>query len=329
MMRPDTGQPAARTVIILASSDVIIVGAGPAGLSAALILGRSCRSVVVFDNGRQRNAITREMHGFLSCDGMAPVEFLRAARSDLGRYRSVSVVQATVAEVSRDGGGFSVRTEAGAPFRAQRLLLATGIDDILPDIPGLLEEWGQRVFVCPYCDAWELRGKRLAVIGRGRRAVGLAQELMRWSHDLVICSQKVNDLTEDDREWVRCVGLHLQEEGVASLHGSLHHALRLEFENGVTVDCDAAFLCTPALQRSTLPAMLGCEVDAGGALCVDANGETNVAGCYAAGDSVTRIHQVACAAASGVTAAIGINEALTNEEIAAVLRPPENAGGEL
>ncbi|MBV8374005.1 MAG: NAD(P)/FAD-dependent oxidoreductase [Candidatus Eremiobacteraeota bacterium] len=309
--------------------DAIIVGAGPAGLSAALVLGRSCRNVLVFDDGRQRNTVTPEMHGLLSRDGMAPTEFLRLGREELRRYPSVTLLKARVTHAVREGSEFSVRGGENGSHRARRLLLATGIDDVLPDIPGLREQWGVRVFVCPYCDAWELRGKRLAVIGRGQRAVGLAQELMRWSQALVVCTQSADDLTEDQRAWLRYARLPVQTAPINSLCRSADDALWLRFEDDTTIECDAAFACTLARQRSALVGMLGCEIDAGGAICIGGSGETSVPGCYAAGDAVTQIHQVVCAAASGLAAAIGINEALTEEETTALLKRRENVPGEL
>ena len=150
--------------------DVIVVGAGPAGLSAALMLGRCRRSVVVFDNSKPRNAASRALHGYLTRDGIAPADFLQLARGELAQYDSVEIrsEEVTAAEC-RPGDGFVVTVASGGTLRARKLLLATGVVDNLPDIPGFREMYGRSVFHCPYCDGWELCDRPLAVYGRGAR----------------------------------------------------------------------------------------------------------------------------------------------------------------
>src|SRR4029450_12192893 len=167
--------------------DVVIVGAGPAGLSAALMLGRCRRSVVVFDNGKPRNAASRALHGYLTRDGIAPADFLQLARGELAPYDSVEIrnEEVTAAECRR-GGGFAVTRASGEAVRARKLLLATGVVDNLPDIPGFRELYGRSVFHCPYCDGWELCDLSLAVYGRGARGAGLSLELTAWGRALVL-----------------------------------------------------------------------------------------------------------------------------------------------
>jgi len=272
--------------------DAIVVGGGPAGLSAAEILGRSCRSVLVLDDGRPRNAASYRLSGFLSRDGTSPQQLLAIARRELGKYRSVVLRDAHASRAQRSGQTFRVDTQDGVSFSGRCLLLATGVYDALPDIPGLADEWGKRVFVCPYCDAWEVRGKRLGVIGRDGSAHELAAELRQWSDDLVVCTQ----------------------DSVASVESRGEKPLELHLKDGRTESCDAIFLCVPLRQRSPLVDMLGCKLRGDGHIEVDAYGRTSVAGCYAAGDAAARIHQVVLAAASGVAAGIGINEDLLEQD---------------
>lgn len=297
--------------------DAAIVGGGAAGLSAALTLGRCCRRVLVCDDGRPRNAVARHMHGFMSRDGTSPGELLAIARKELERY-SVDLVQAHAARVAQESEIFSLRTAQGKEYLAQRLVLATGLYDALPEVPGLRERWGGSVFVCPYCDGWEFRDRRLAALGKGRRAVELAQELYQWSDCLIVGLQGVNDLDADHRVWIDATRAQLHESELRSISGE--RPLELSFADGSRRECDAVFLSAPLRQRFPLVEMLGCAVREDGSIEIDARGETSVHGCYAAGDAVTRIHQVAIAAASGVRAAMGVNEDLIAQEVRALTR---------
>src|ERR1044072_4531742 len=164
--------------------DVIIVGAGPAGLSAAQILGRCRRDVLVCDAGHPRNAASHALHGYLTRDGLAPAEFLRIARDELQRYETVELRQAEVVDADAVADGFAVKLASGETLKSRKLLLATGVRDELPNIDGVSEFYGPSVFHCPYCDGWEPRDQPLAVSGRGENGSGLALELLLWSRNL-------------------------------------------------------------------------------------------------------------------------------------------------
>lgn len=299
--------------------DAIVVGGGAAGLSAAMLLGRACRSVLLCDDGRPRNAVAERMHGFLTRDGTPPGEMLEIARAQLARYPGVEYAQMHVSQAERDADGFFLRSREGLAFRARSVLLATGLYDALPEIEGLRERWGRSVFVCPYCDGWELRGKRLAVIGKGARAVELAQELYQWSPYLVVCLQEDLDLTEDHRRWLSAAKVAVRHECVAELAGEGSSVEYVVFSGGRRERCDAVFVCAPLRQRYPLVEMLGCKIRRDGEIDADERGRTNVPGVYAAGDAVTTIHQVAVAAASGVRAAMAINEDLLAQEVRALI----------
>lgn len=295
--------------------EAIVVGGGAAGLSAALVLGRACRTVLVLDDGRPRNAVAERMHGFITRDGTPPLDLLAAARGELQRYPSVRCEDAHVESVSGGIGAFAIRTHEGHTRRARRLLLATGVYDALPAIDGLREAWGRSVFVCPYCDAWEVRGKRIAAIGKGARAVELAQELRQWSHDLIVCTQGENALALEHRRWVDATGSMLVPQPIHRFHVHDGRLTAIEFADGRQESCEAVFLSAPLRPRYPLVDMLGCALRDDGEIAVDARGRTSVAGVYAAGDAVTTVHQVVLAAASGVCAAIGINEDCLKDDV--------------
>ncbi len=298
--------------------DALIVGGGPAGLSAALILGRCRRRVLICDDGQPRNAVAAHMHGFLSRDGIPPIDFLRIARHQLKPYTTVELSQARVDAVRRQGSGFEVQTADGCAYVGRALLMATGVYDELPAIRGLKQLWGRSVFVCPYCDAWEVADKRIAVTGCGRRAVQLAQELRQWSRDLLICPENSSSLSEEERIWAQHAGATIKDGPIAELRMT-GPSTEIIFGDGAVERCDAVFLSAPLRQRHPLVDMIGLKVREDGDIETDARGRTLVHGCYAAGDAAMSLHQVTLAAASGVCAAMAINEDLIAEDVRATI----------
>src|SRR5436190_23416516 len=168
--------------------DAVVVGAGPAGLSAALLLGRCRRQVLICDDGHPRNAMAHGLHGFLTRDGIRPAELLQIARQQLEPYDTVKSREARVIDASAVDGGFDLTLHDGTSIRCRKLLLATGVTDVLPPIPGFGDFYGRSAFHCPYCDGWEMRDQPIAVYGSGKEGTGLALELTIWSRDLVVCT---------------------------------------------------------------------------------------------------------------------------------------------
>jgi len=293
--------------------DAIIAGGGPAGLNAALVLGRARRRVLLCDDGTPRNAVVDRMHGFLTRDGADPREVRRLAVAELERYPSVEIVPARIASAGVDGDGFAVVRATGETDRARRLLIATGVIDVLPEVDGLRERWGRSVFVCPFCDGWEFQDRRIAVAAPGREAIELAQELAGWSHDLIVCPSS-DCLTAADRAWIAASGAQLHVGSLARLCGPGAELESIAFDDGSSVACDVLFVSAPLRQHSPLFALLGCALTSDRAIAVDSGYQTSVAGCYAAGDAVTSVHQAIVAAASGARAAIAITSDLLAED---------------
>lgn len=289
--------------------DVVIAGGGCAGLSAALVLGRARRRVLVIDNGVPRNGSARAMHGFFSRDGADPNTILADARAQLAQYSSVECVSGLALDAERTGDGFLVEYN-GEQIASQTLIVATGVRDALPEIDGLHGLWSKSVFTCPYCDGWEVRDARLAAFGTTRSGVGLARELYQWSRDLVVCSDLCTTISPEERSWVEAQRIPVKESPIRRLLGNNGALSAIEFEDGERIERDALFLSVPLEQASGLAEALGCNMTVRGQIDVDNEYRTSVPGAYAAGDAVTHMHQVVFAAASGARAAIALNNDL-------------------
>lgn len=305
--------------------DTIIVGGGPAGLNAALVLGRSRRRVLVVDAGRPRNYASHHAHNFLSRDGIHPGRLLDLGRRDLVPYdvefRSGVVTGATCAPE-----GFVVKI-GREKLRSRTLLLATGVVDDLPEIPNLPGFYGLGVHHCPYCDGWEYRDRRIAVFGRGRRGLGLALNLLTWSRDLVI-------VTDGERLPVGAVreaeqyGIRVRTDRIAGLFsrrgraiGTLRDPLGfLSFQSGEDLPVDAVFFNTDKYQRSRLPMELGCRTNDSGGVVHDRKQRTGVPGLYLAGDVSFDVQFVIVAAAEGAKAGVAINRELQERDRAVITR---------
>jgi len=294
--------------------DVIIVGAGPAGLSAALMLGRSRRRVLVCDTGRPRNAASRAMHGFLSRDGLPPAEFLRITREQMQQYTTVEMRDVEVVHAECADGRFHVTLQDGVRLSARKLLIATGVVDNLPSIPGFRELYGRGVFHCPYCDGWEVRDQPLAVYGRGARGLGLSLELTGWSRDIVLCTDGPPELEADDVGRLTRNGIALRDEPVARLEGS-DGLERVVFERGAPLVRRALFFTTGQTQQSELARMLECAINEKGTVLTGKYETTHLPGLYVAGDASRAVQWVVVAAAEGAEAAFAINTDLLKEDL--------------
>jgi thioredoxin reductase len=296
--------------------DCIIVGAGPAGLSAALMLGRCRRRVLVCDAGESRNARSKGLHNYLTRDGIAPLEFLRLARKEVEEYPTIEFLPAEVKDARRTSDGFTVvladRTELGA----RKLLLATGVVDDLPDIDGLRPLYGTSVHHCPYCDGWEWRDQPIAIFGRGEEGFALALALTVWSDDLVLCTDGPSRLTRTQREQLERVGIAVREDEVVRLEGQRGWLSRVIFAEGEPLPRRALFLSSAQHQRSDLALRLGCRFTEKGAVNTGSCEATDVPGLYVAGDASKDTQFVIVAAAEGAEAGMAINKALLKDDLA-------------
>ncbi len=294
--------------------DVIIVGGGPAGLSAALVLGRCRRRVLVCDAGNPRNAASHGLHGYLSRDGIEPAEFLRIGREQLRGYETVELRQIEVSDARGLSDGFEITLSNDERVSSRKLLLATGVVDEIPEIEGLAAFYGRSVFHCPYCDGWESRDQPLAVYGRGENGTGLALELTLWSRYLVLCTDGASELSGEEIERLAGHNIPVREDKIRRLEGSDGALERIVFANGESLEVRAMFFSTGQQQRSDLPQKLGCEITEQGCVQTGDYEMTNVPGLYVAGDASGLVQFVIVAASEGAQAAVAINKELMKED---------------
>ena len=296
--------------------DAVIAGAGAGGLSAALCLARAGRQVLVADGGSWRNVSSDTLHNFLSRDGVTPAELRETALAQLRRYPSVKVQAVSADSVEGESGSFRVALSDGRVAQAHRLLLATGVEDVLPDIPGLAERWGRSVVHCPYCHGWERAGLTLGVLAVDEWAVHEAVHVARFSDDVTLYTNGDFTMTADQRELLQARQVAVRAEVLAGLNGPGACLERLVFTDGSTAACQALFCRAPTRQRSDLAARLGCRLLDDGKVEVNEFGQTSRPGVYAVGDMARTVanpftaQQLVMAAAEGVIAAEVIDQEL-------------------
>lgn len=306
--------------------DCIVIGAGPAGLSASLFLARYRRRVLTFHHNYPRNLYSHGVHGFLGHDGILPEELLARGRDEVTKYGGL-IVEGCVTKVEAlddmrfrvtTGDGESVQAEGRRSFESRRLLLATGLRDLTPDCPGFLEFYGVTVHHCPDCDGYEIADKRVAVLSRGREAIGFTLGLLTWTDKLsLIINGDESGITDEDRARLERFNIPITSRRVTALEGDTNSKQieRVRLDDGQSIECDALFFNFGTEMSGDLHKRLGCKVDEEcGLLWVDDEQQTSVPGVYAAGDITPHSQLAIVAAAEGAMAAIQIHKSLIQKE---------------
>lgn len=297
--------------------DVVVIGGGAAGLSAALVLSRARRRVAVIDAGEPRNSPAAHMHGFLSRDGMMPSELLRVGRAEVEGYGG-HLLSGRVQQVRRIPGGFEALVGDHGSLTARHVLVSTGLRDVLPDVAGLEARWGRDLLHCPYCHGYEVRDSTLGVLGGSPEAVQHAQLVRQWSHDVVLFSH-ADDLTADARDQLGARGIRIVDGLVARLVVADDELVGVELVDGRVVARAAVFVRPQFVPNDTLLTGLGCAVDDHGWVVVDQFGRTSQAGIWSAGNSTNPRAQVITAAGEGSATAIALNAELVDEDVRAAV----------
>jgi thioredoxin reductase len=294
--------------------DVLIIGGGAAGLSAALVLARARRRVAVIDAGAPRNAPATHMYGFLSRDGLAPHDLLTIGRAEAQGYGG-RLIDDKVTDITPDpGAGLQVSLSGGAALSTRRVLIATGLRDELPDIPGVRERWGRDLLHCPYCHGYEVRDQPLAVLGGTPDAVGHAQLVRQWSTDVVYFPH-TDSLTADQRDQLTARAIGIVDGPVRRLAVADDRLIGVELTDGRLVRRAAVFVRPRLIPNNDLLVGLGCAVDEHGWAVTDPFGRTTTAGVWVAGNAANPRAQVITAAGEGSAAAIAINADLIDDDI--------------
>lgn len=296
--------------------EIAIVGGGPAGLSAAIWAARYLHAVAVVDSGDPRNLETLEINGYLGLPGVTPAA-LRASGRRTCAELGVELIDNVVLRVEQRGDeDFLLCLEGGNRVSARLLLLAIGLRDVWPDVPGMNSVYGANAHVCPDCDGYDSRGKKVVVIGTGRRAVGMALNLTTWTRDIIICTNgRPPDLDDPDCEKLDALNIPVLTDPIVRVcedAGARIHCLMLE--NGMQLDADKIFFTIGQYPADDLGAQLGCVRDDEGHIVIDAHGHTSVTNVFAAGDVTPGPQLAIAAAAQGATAALAMHKSLVPEE---------------
>lgn len=303
--------------------DVVIIGGGPAGLSAALMLGRARKQVLVCDGGSPRNSAAEGIHGFVTRDGIPPKEFRRIAREQLAPYGVDVLSDTRVTAVERLASGFRVMLAGGRAVECRRVLLATGMVDEPPDLPGYRELWGHSIFQCPYCHGWEVKARPWGLLASGEHSLDFSLFLTGWSRDLVLFTHGLLDVPAEQRQRLERAGVRLEPRRIRRLVASAGpgaHLEAVELEDGTRVAREVLFAHPPQRQTEVVQ-RLGVALDEQGFVRVNEHLETSIPGVHAAGDLTTRLQGASMAASAGTVAGAMMNHALNMETAAAGLWP--------
>ncbi|GAB2703521.1 FAD-dependent oxidoreductase [Mucilaginibacter koreensis] len=293
--------------------DVIIIGGSYAGLAAAMSLGRALKQVLIIDSEQPCNRQTPHSHNFITHDGATPTAIKQAAKEQVLLYPTVHYLTGIVTKVSGHNKQFVVATDSGASYEAKKLLLATGLKDIMPAIPGFAECWGISVIHCPYCHGYEYRNQSTGILLNGNAAFDVAKLINNWTSELTLFTNGKSTLTSEQALKLQEKNIPVVEQELREIvqeHGNIKHLL---FQDGSTVEIKALYARPAFAQHSDIPAQLGCKLTETGLIETDEFKRTSVTGVYAAGDNSNQMRSVAVTVASGTAAGAMINHDMINE----------------
>jgi thioredoxin reductase len=294
--------------------EVIIIGGSYAGLSAAMALGRSLRSVLIIDGGLPCNRQTPHSHNFITHDGEKPGEIVKKAKADVLKYDTVSLLNDTAISGKKVEDSFIISTQSGKEFHAKKIIFASGIKDTMSEIKGFAECWGISVVHCPYCHGYEFRGKNTGILANGARAFHLAAMVNNLTDKLTIFTNGKADFTEEQTIKIRQHNIAIIEATITEVEHKNGLIKSVIFSDGTSRPFDALYAALPFTQHSDIPASLGCELTEHGHIKVSSFQETNINGVFACGDNSNMMRSVALAVSTGNVAGAVVNGKLVEEK---------------
>lgn len=294
--------------------EVIIIGGSYSGLSAAMSLGRSLRQVLVIDSGLPCNRQTPHSHNFITQDGEKPQVISAKAKIQVDFYDTVQFYSGLAISAIKTENGFEIKTESGKVFTARKILFATGVKDLLPEIKGFTECWGISILHCPYCHGYEVKKEKTAIVANGDMGFEYAKLISNWTKDLRLLTNGKSTLTLEQTQILLNHQIEIIEDEIESVEHENGNVQQIIFKNQSKVTVKAIYFRPPFEQHCNLPEVLGCELTEQGLLKVDAMQKTNIAGVYASGDCTTQMRSVAIAVSTGSFAGAVINKELIDED---------------
>ncbi|MET4080220.1 thioredoxin reductase [Pedobacter sp. UYP30] len=294
--------------------DVIIIGGSYAGLSAAMALGRSLRNVLIIDSGLSCNRQTPYSHNFITQDGEKPSEITAKSKAQVLNYGTVNFLEDIAVSGKREENGFSIKSKSGKEFFAKKLIFATGIKDIMPDIKGFAECWGISMVHCPYCHGYELRNRKTGIMANGERAFHLASLVSNLTNDITILTSGKADFKPEQVLKLRNHNIKIIESEITEIKHHNGYVENVIFRDGNTIDFEGIYAALPFTQHSKIPFSLGCELTDQGYISVDGFQKTTLEGVYACGDNSTMMRSVANAVANGNLVGAMVNHELTEAQ---------------
>ncbi|HIW33402.1 MAG TPA: NAD(P)/FAD-dependent oxidoreductase [Candidatus Paenibacillus intestinavium] len=297
-----------------------VIGGGPAGLNAALLLARARHKVILFDNAKPRNAVTETMHGFITREGISPLKFRKLAQQELAQFKHVKQYQSTITDIKRGNNGiFTITTAQGKKIQVNKVLLATGLQESLPSIRNIAHYYGHSVFSCPYCDGYELRDRALAIFTEVNNVVSLTSLLQQWSKRLFVFTNGKYKLTTSEKELLKAMNIAVYEQPIAQLVGQKGKLQGVLLKDGSKVNCTGGFVSTYWRHAGALATEIGCRLTEQGGIWQDGKGRTSIQGVYVAGDMAhVSPAQAVIAAGDGVKAAISMNQDAAQQRLTKV-----------
>jgi thioredoxin reductase len=293
--------------------DVIIIGGSYSGLAAAMALGRALKKVLIIDSAKPCNRQTPQSHNFITHDGQKPSEIAALAKQQVKHYHTVEFLNGLAINGEKTKNGFEILTDSGEKFNASKLIFASGIDDLMPDIPGYAESWGISVLHCPYCHGYEVRNQKTGILGNGDFGFEFSVLISNWTDNLTLFTNGKADLSIEQSAKLKKHKIRVVEAEIEQLEHENGYLKSVHFKDGSNTPVKALYARSAFVQHSAIPELLGCEINDEGYIRVNPAQKTNIEGIFACGDNCTRMRTVANAVAMGTTAGMMVNKELIEE----------------